>query len=241
MASLSGKYADDLPPQVFEALLLNTDCFIDQPEWQEIQEKVPTAWSRDRLQASILHTYAKLPAFYKSMRQLKNTSSIGASQDIIIQATYLKQALRQLNQHIEDLLLTPESGPRPAFSTGQYQLPSYSWLNDIRLSEALCIFWRTVILATRGFFYLRFADQTDWEFAEDAAGRLCNLVQRVQMLAPCGVLFSAVNLRVARLACPEDLRLWIDDVLPRIEGSMNVNLLRLAHLFDSALDILAPA
>ena len=90
--------------------------------------------------------------------------------------------------------------------TNKSQFSLYSWLDDVQLTEALGIFWRTVIVAIRAFDQLQFADAADQSFAETAARRLCTLVRHVKTLTPNGLLIAAFKLRVSRLARPHDLR-----------------------------------
>ncbi|KIW57993.1 hypothetical protein PV05_02545 [Exophiala xenobiotica] len=167
-----------LPTLVFKSLLLTTKCFIDTPDWRTLEQKIPDSWSVDRFEAGILHTYARLPAFIHSLRTPRATSGSEFGEDSLLSALSLKEDLFSLNDRVNDFLKDTDMVLEcpPLWTSSERGPSTYHLFKDIRLAEALSIFWRALIVVTNGLRQLRMATPADEEIAMGAALRLSCLL-----------------------------------------------------------------
>lgn len=120
----------------------------------------------------------------------------------------------------------------PLWTSSERGPSTYHLFKDIRLAEALSIFWRALIVVTNGLRQLRMATPADEEIAMGAALRLCMSAEHVQTWKPLGSLFACLNLRVARLACSQALSRWLDQELWTIEQNLGPAIRKVTRLYN---------
>ncbi|KAK6369875.1 hypothetical protein LTS17_009325 [Exophiala oligosperma] len=256
-----------VPTIVFKSILLDKPCFIDSPIWDRLEYKIPSSWTVDRLEASILHTYTKLPAFIRSVRGF-----IGLSDDLreetLHSALALRDRLSRILNNVRDFVThsnlvvrvechssrrrrqedmpagststststtCTDTGAGP--STNETGPETCYMFRDIRLAEALSIFWRTLIVVTKGLRRLQVDTHDDAAAAVDAGRRLCMSAEPGRCWKPLGSLFACLNLHAARMVCPEGWKAWVGRELCLAERDLSPTLLGAVRSYIAILDV----
>ncbi|EXJ81462.1 hypothetical protein A1O3_07754 [Capronia epimyces CBS 606.96] len=226
-----------IPIIVSRSLERNTECFVGAPSWLVLENKIPSEWVETRIEARILHTYTKIPTFLQAVRKWRNAAFTDIPGHVLIDLISLRQHLLDLGEAITDFIQTsglmaelPCISRPPGPST-------YYLFKDIHLAEGISIYFRMVILVTRGLSQLQLSQPADREWSRLASAQLCMSVEHERVQAPSGALFTSLTLKVARIACSDDLVDWIEDRLRQVEDWLDPSLKNLLSLFDTWLDI----
>lgn len=216
------------------SLISGSYCPIDEPKWLRLIDKIPVSWTEDRLEANILHFYSKIPRFFREIRKLQYNSVSQIPQKLIASVEKLTHEMCCLRTGVRSLL---NKICRKSLSNGGVDSWVSSCLQEIRLGEALCIYWRAVILVWNGLFRIGAEQSLDRERVLDAVERLCLFSEHAKTLAPFGPLLASFNLKVGASLDSREQREWALALLEEAEGNLQDHGKRLTGDFDTAMDI----
>lgn len=225
--------------QVFSSLLSGSKCFIDIPEWRHLRDKIPMHWVLDRIEARCLHTYARLPAFFSEIQRLRRENIDTPSIEACFQAEELQRELILQELEIKALLKVSDKVTELPSVLLLPWFPTFYDFKNVRLSEALCYHWRTLVLFSECLKCLGITDDDTCKRAADAAESLCMSVEHAVSQRALGLIFTALNLQIARMACSGELQRWVDNILEKVKSQLDKQKRHYMTLFEKFMDIRA--
>jgi hypothetical protein len=223
-----------------DAILTTSNFDFDQSEWRALQDSIPEAWWRDKLEASILHAYIRLPKFFKSTED----DAVDLGGEIFFEVESLRQQLHALDTSVDklssDFGLDLESASED-WIPGQYAKPACRWHDDVRLVDAFSILYRSILIFAQGLQRLGMLGPTDLHFAMKAARRLLIMVEHGQLpYRQSGLPTAVLNLMLIRPLSSAEIQAWIDATMARVEFLVDPGLMKLVGNCKKVLQLQLP-
>ena len=226
-----------VPGVVLTSLIAREKCFVDSAGWRELIDKIPPRRLRDRLEARILHTYARIPTLFSEIRDPVSQSRNNPHDDLSIYVHEFRQKLGEIEFEMYQVL-RHEYAAVDGSDHELLTLVANTCFNDVRLTEATCIYWRTSLLFSKALSRTNLACRTDTDRTQRAVEFLCMCSEHAQKFAPFGSLLAYCNLTIVQLADISTYRhAWIQEVIGKAQQSCSPQTRRALGIYTSAMKI----
>jgi hypothetical protein len=223
-----------------DAILTKSDCMFDQSKWYLLQESIPEVWWRDRLEARILHTYMRLPRFFKCTE----TNAVDMGGEVFFELESLRQQLQALDASIEklssDFGLDLETASED-WIPSQYAKPACRWHDDVRLVDAFSILYRSILIFARVLQRLGMLGVKDLHFTKKAARRLLIVAEHGQLpYRQSGLPTAVLNMMLIRPLSSAEIQARIDATMARVDSLVDPGLMKLVNKCKELLQLQLP-
>jgi hypothetical protein len=212
-----------------DAILTESDLNFDETEWHVLQDSIPEAWWRDKLEAKILHAYMRLPRFFKST----DADAFDNGGEVIFDLESLRRQLQALDASVNNMFAgfgVDLEGCSEDWIPGQYAKPACRWHDDVRFVDALSVLYRSILIFARGLQRLGMLGSEDLIFAQKAARRLLIMVEHGQLpYRQSGLPTAILNMMLIRPFSSAGTQAWIDATMARVQLQVDPGLMLLVN------------